>query len=179
MAGSSDDNRLLEELDTLVNTIQISEPRYKLLENIVEWGFAVSIGTMLGVISNYGKFKINDTTINNYVLIGILFTLGISSALLFYYKLILYLYYRTAVTRTSQAQAIRRLGERTGNEPRSRNFIIQKAHEIFTDERLLNLTKIALNEKREVIIMKIAAMTYYIGFISYLVYFAYALLTDP
>jgi len=175
MAGVPEDSQLRSELDTLVNTIQVSEPRYKLLENIVEWGFAVSIGTMLAVISNYNRFKINDTRINTYVLIVILFLLGISSALLFYYKLILYLYYRRAVTKTAEAQAISRLSERVG----FRQFMRQKFQDIFTDERFLELTKTALNEKREMGIMIIAAITYSIGFISYLLYFAYALLTDP
>jgi len=78
MAEASEDKyrKLREEFDVLVNSIQISEPRYKSLERIVEWGFAVSIGTILGVISNYNKFKINEPRFNAYTLILILFFFG-------------------------------------------------------------------------------------------------------
>ncbi len=171
-------SKLQDEFNTTVETIQFSDPRFKSLERIVEWGFAVSIGTILGVISNYDKFKINNPKINAYILISILFFIGITSALLLCYKILLYLYDRKVVTKAAQGKALGKLAERmaTGNAIEYYPFLKEKAKEFFTDYALEKIEILALNPKREIWIMIFAALFYSLGFILYMGYFAYALL---
>jgi len=93
--------------------------------------------------------------------------------------MLLYLYDRKAVTKIAQAKSLSKLTERTADSPEYNQYISQKTKEIFTDEWFQNLTILALNPKRETKIMIAAAISYSIGFILYMAYFAYALLTDP
>ena len=181
MAGSIEDinSRLVGEFNEIVNAIQTSEPRYKSLARIIDWAFAIGIGTILGVISNSDKFKLIDPRINAAVLAIILFFLGIASFLILYYKIILYLYDRAAVTRIAQFRSLSQLVDRDAARQGYGSFILQKAKELLTDKGLEELTISALNPKREKWIIIPAAVSYSIGLVLYIFYFIYALSVDP